>query len=342
MKKLVLGMILLLCGGLSYADSPRIVAVLMSSCWAPHVQDFKLLQEALAASSYATSVSLIPFTFNGITCGEAAPYIALAVEQLLGAKPDAIVSYGMMGTKELCLRMRENCCSIPTVALGASNKWLRENGFIKTMERPDGFITTVYWEGVSSTPAAKLVLAAYPQVKKVLIPYSLADAPEERTRECAEKLAAFFTSRGIDATAASIPVKADVVQSVAALIPGYDLLMLLRQGLLVEFSAELAKLNILSFCYDSNRDCIPVAPIVCVGGSSTCAKRGMAMITDFLFKGLSPAVTPPEEIIENTLLINRTVVAARGCALADIAAIEAVIAAEPKLIARNVRVVEVA
>ena len=73
-----------------------------------------------------------------------------------------------------------------------------------------------------------------------------------------------------------------------------------------------------------------------VGGEVACSRRCVDLVMEFAFGKLTPAATPPEEVNTNTLVINRVTAGVRGCTLADRAAIEAAISAEPKLVKRNV------
>ncbi|MDQ5941173.1 MAG: putative tryptophan/tyrosine transport system substrate-binding protein [Candidatus Dependentiae bacterium] len=146
----------------------------------------------------------------------------LMCEALLTAKPDVILSVGIVCTRALVEVMRRRCSAIPSVYVGVPNELALE--FIDSLERPGGNITGVMADHINAETSARLILAVKPNVQKILIPYEMGFNVGGYAEALITTIRQYLEPRGVLVDVLPLNGLSDALVRVKARLSGHDMI----------------------------------------------------------------------------------------------------------------------
>jgi putative ABC transport system substrate-binding protein len=249
------------------------------------------IQEASTSGLYARHVIVRTFGFDVYDKMR----VLATVETVLEQKPAVILAIG--GTVTLALKetMAKRGIHIPVVFAGVTVavEW----GLVESYEHPGGLMTGVdSIDELGVDIQSKLICITKPTVQKVLIPYIASTDPRDmRSELIAASIKEYLETRGIQVTVVALSGASNILDTVAELLPGHDMLCSLEIDGLSQLSAGFSKLcsqaGVTFFCGGLNGTTFDAAISFGIDPKPIGATL-FSMASEIVFDGKNPADMP--------------------------------------------------
>jgi len=239
---------------------------------------------------------------------EDATILTAVCQDVLMIPADCILCVGRAISSTLVNLARKRECKTPIVFVAVQNPL--ELGIVDSLERPGGTATGVIPFPQEDSITARLLYAAFPNTKSVLIPFYFPLDTVGEVERRARRVKEYLGSCGIKATILPIDSLSDVMSRIEAALASHDLLMTLEGEVLNETQyigfAKLAERYNLGYFAGIMAAASENVLAVYATEARYTAEAGLAQIVKILFYHTAPGLIPVT-VLSSTreLLINQ-------------------------------------
>jgi len=275
-------------------------------------------------------VDLRPFLLDNPTDQQK---VSVICEEALGQRANCIVVVGRTLTQSVVNLARKRNIETPIIFIGAQAPV--ELGIVADLQHPGGNVTGVFIAPLYEDIPARLVCAAFPSVKRILVPFY---APQDASREIEGKvkaMCAYFEKNGVEALPQGVDSLFEGAKICQARVSAYDMLMTiegdgLNDSQMVAFARLTKKFDVGYFA--SIGEAIEEGALCSYAMSVRyLAEAAFSQALEILYKGMHPSMMPVAQLTSSRdFIVNQERARELGIEL-DLNSLEKAIESDPVL-----------
>jgi len=204
------------------SEQPLVVAFLYTTCSVYHNEVYDNFMKS-ADESLPSNCNRIAFSISDI---KDKVLIKNVCDRIFNLRPSCIIVVGRILTQSLVELSKKRRYKGPIVFIGVDKPV--EMGVIESLDTPGGNVTGLFTKASDATIMPRLMHAALPQHKKILVPFHVGSDIGQTVEVSAFAVKEYLESKGDEVTVMpidSLPNALDILESV---VGQYDSLMVLE------------------------------------------------------------------------------------------------------------------